>query len=229
MSEVRAFEEMLINMITDAFSTIHTNNEQSFDSIMESIEIILKVVPELHNDFIAEKEVLYLKAKQGFESLSRELETYEDEIIRDFTRSRKEAEISWAYRRDILETVLNIMGKHNKIAFINPDFATIGTPQPATVSSPPPAQPTQAPPPPPPPQQPLPPPPVQTPQPAELKPATPPPPQTPVSAERQAEQITEQQLREILDKNEQLSFKPQNPQVEPKKKSKWSGLISSRP
>lgn len=212
--KVGTFEELLMNMVTEAFEAIHMENDFLFDSIIESIEIMLKVVPPMYEDFYKEKQNLYQVANENFKQSAIKAQSYNDELYSEFIKGREDADISWSYRKDILEAILNTLAKYNKISFANRDYASLQSME----------------------QQPAPEIPQEIPQelPQELPQPTPqitqeqqPEPQQPEPIEEPnngPEEISDEQLKQLLAKNKKAT---EDQQSKPKK-SKWASLMSNK-
>ena len=124
MYEPKTFEELLMGQLNKAIEAMNAENSNLFDGIMESIEILLKIVPQMYNDYIKEKEILYQKAMENFKLTEQKTAQYQDELYREFAKSRQDSIISWAFRKDIFEVLVSLMSKYNKIAFTNQEFAS---------------------------------------------------------------------------------------------------------
>lgn len=123
MYEPKTFEELLMGQLNKAIEAMNASSDTIFDGIMESIEILLKFVPPMYNDYIKEKENLYNKALANFNVAEQQASQYQDDMYREFAKSKQEAIISWAFRKDLFEVLVSLMGKYNKIAFTNQEFA----------------------------------------------------------------------------------------------------------
>ena len=215
---IRTYEELVMSLVNEAIFAIHKEQDYYFDNIMESIEILLRVVPDMYNDFQKKKAELYQSANQNYNQAIMSLQQYDDEVYRSFIKNKEDSEISWSYRKDILEEVIVLLSKYNKIAFTHPEHASIDSIDSASLSS---MESTQQPP-------------AkiqsspqlqQTPQPQVQQPIKqtqiqhPPQPQFEQHPKEQNE-ISDEQLRQLLEVNQKPKQKSG--------KSKWSSLISNR-
>jgi hypothetical protein len=127
--EPKTYEELLMTLITKAFEAMTSNEASLFDGVIDSIEILLKVETPMYNDFMSSKIQLYEMAKNNLIETEKKLSSYNDELLKDFVKRKEEGEISWDFRKDVLETVLNVLSKYNKIAYTNQNFAVFNQPQ----------------------------------------------------------------------------------------------------
>jgi hypothetical protein len=61
----------------------------------------------------------------------------EDDYVRDTIRKRDESLIEWGYRKDVLESALNIINDFKMLPFSNPVYASIETEEPRQIEEPP--------------------------------------------------------------------------------------------
>ena len=125
VERVRTYEELLMSRIGKSFEAMDTSNEALFDEILDQLEMIFNLVPDLGEEYFKHKEALTKLAQEGYLASARKIEKMEDDYMRKIQKEIDDSTISWDYRKDLIESALKIMGKYNMIPFSNPVFAEL--------------------------------------------------------------------------------------------------------
>ena len=226
----RTYEELLINRIAKAFESMDNVNAEFFDEILDEIEMLFKLKPDMYEQLMIAKRAHESIYQQNMQMSKQKVSLLEDEIAQDITLKYYQTKIDWSYRKDLLESMINILNEFKLIPFTNPEYAEI---EPIDeIKSPQPQENVQ----PPVPQQPL--PPVPQPQPKQQVPYMPPvepsptveptnaPPELPkiiddFDLEQEAERLAreEEEIRKASQGQSQQQFQP------PSAKKKSLGLF----
>lgn len=148
----RTFEELLINRVAKAFESMDNVNAEFFDEILEELEMLFKLKPDMYEQLIKWKQYHESIFQQNLDLSKQKVSLLEDEIAQEITIKYYQTKIEWSYRKDLLETMLNILNEFKLIPFTNPEYAEIETiepTQPEQPLEPEVPQPTSPPPPPP--------------------------------------------------------------------------------
>jgi len=101
------YEGIVMDRFFKAFYAKDTDNETLFDSIMDEIEMLFKLVPELYNSYKSEKQKLDEYLAKALDKVAEDVSSINDEILKKAYKKHKEYEILWDYRSDLLEMMLN--------------------------------------------------------------------------------------------------------------------------
>ncbi|RLF28305.1 MAG: hypothetical protein DRN05_04375 [Thermoplasmata archaeon] len=101
------YEGIVMDRFFKAFYAKDTDNETLFDSIMDEIEMLFKLVPELYNSYKSEKQKLDEYLAKALDKVAEDVSSINDEILKKAYKNHKEYEILWDYRSDLLEMMLN--------------------------------------------------------------------------------------------------------------------------
>jgi len=145
----RTYEELLMNRITRCFEAMDIENERLFDELLEEIEMLFKLVPQLYNDLQRAKQIYQSATDQAYQLSAQKIAMLTDDYNKEIRRTRDTTVIEWSFRKDMLEAVMNILNQNQMIPFTNPIYAEIET-QPIEPAEPekevvPPSQPSQLP------------------------------------------------------------------------------------
>jgi hypothetical protein len=114
---VRTWEELMMDRITQAFHAKDQESPELFDSVIEEIEMLLKLVPSMDTEYKAIKEHKITLIKEGVEKVKQKITVCPDDITKEFVFRREISILDWDYRKDILDTVITLMGAYQKIPF----------------------------------------------------------------------------------------------------------------
>lgn len=126
-ANIRTYEELVMNRISKAFDSMDAGSAEVFDEIIDEIEMLLKLVPELYEQFEQAKVGHDALATQAFAESAKKIAALDDPYVRDFKETKDTATISWDYRKDMLESIINILGQNSMIPFASPVYSTIET------------------------------------------------------------------------------------------------------
>jgi len=148
----RTFEELLINRVAKAFESMDNVNAEFFDEILDELEMLFKLKPDMYEQLLKWKQYHDSIFQQNLELAKQKVALLEDEIAQEITIKYYQTKIEWSYRKDLLETMLNILNEFKLIPFTNPEYAEIETIEPTSPEQPlePEVPQTPSPPPPPP-------------------------------------------------------------------------------
>lgn len=121
----RTYEELLINRITKAFESMDNVNAEFFDEILDELEMLFKLKPNMYEQLMKWKQYHESIFQQSMNLANKKVRTLEDEIAQDITLKYYQTKIDWSYRKDMLETMINILNEHKMIPFTNPDYAEL--------------------------------------------------------------------------------------------------------
>jgi hypothetical protein len=96
-----------------------------FDEIVEEIEMLLQLKPPAHKEILGYKNLLLEKANSAIEEASSMSEYASNEIQK---RNFLQGEISsteWDIRKDYLEKIVEVMGRHQMIPLEKPMAAEV--------------------------------------------------------------------------------------------------------
>lgn len=227
----RTYEELLINRVAKAFESMDNVNAEFFDEILDELEMLFKLKPDMYEQLIKWKHYHDSVFQQNLDLARKKVSLLEDEIAQDVTMKYYQTKIDWSYRKDMLETMINILNEYKLIPFTNPEYAEIETVEELPESEQP-VEPEQKPPPPPPPVQP----PIEKPveKPIEppvissptLKPTNLPPNQPPQQIVEETDDELAQEAERLAREEEEIKkLSEQEPLPPPPQKKKGLGLF----
>lgn len=121
----RTYEELLINRITKAFESMDNVNAEFFDEILDELEMLFKLKPDMYDQLMKWKKYHATIFQQNMELAKKKVSQLDDEIAQDITVKYYQTKIDWSYRKDMLETMINILNEYKMIPFTNPEYAEI--------------------------------------------------------------------------------------------------------
>ena len=126
----RTFEELLINRVAKAFESMDNVNAEFFDEILDELEMLFKLKSDMYEQLIKWKKYHESIFQQNLDLSKQKVALLEDEIAQDITIKYYQTKIEWSYRKDLLESMLNILNEFKLIPFTNPEYAEIETIEP---------------------------------------------------------------------------------------------------
>jgi len=114
------YEDLLMDSIYHMRLAKRTGEEYIFDELLDEIEMLFGLVPELHQAYQPIKQHLEQLANQNMEEIQNEAATIEDDILKRLFKSQKTAMVKWDYRTDMLDAILNLMNDYQLVPFKNP-------------------------------------------------------------------------------------------------------------
>lgn len=115
-----AYENLVMGRIDKMFEAKELGNGELFDELIDEIEMLFRMVPELRQEYIKVKAELDKDIQMAKTQTKALINAIEDPIIRDITTEQKKQTIEWEYRSDILESILTILDTYQMVPFINP-------------------------------------------------------------------------------------------------------------
>ena len=116
----RTFEELLMGRIGKLYEAKEAGDDYLFDEVLDEVEGLFGLVPELYTIFSRQKEELNVMATQNMKQLATQMSLIEDEITRRVIDTQKKATIKWEYRTDMLDLILSLVNEYQMIPFANP-------------------------------------------------------------------------------------------------------------
>jgi len=123
--DIRAYEDLVLQRVLRAFDGIDNGNADYVDDVLDSIEMLFKLKPHLQAELEKEKQRLAIIAQQSFLESYKRVAAEDDELSKQFKQQQDSSRIKWGYRKDLLESILNIMNSNQLIPFKSPTFASI--------------------------------------------------------------------------------------------------------
>jgi len=117
---IRSFEELLWDKVVKMSQAKEMGNEYFFDELLEEAEMLIKLVPEIHQRFEQQKNQLDKLVDANLTALKIMSTKIDDDITRDLLKTQKTALIKWEFRNDMLEAVLQLLNDFQMIPFANP-------------------------------------------------------------------------------------------------------------
>lgn len=114
---IRTWEELMMDRLAQAFRAKDQDNPELFDNILEEMEMLLKLVPQMHNELEAIKSHKISLLKEGVKKVEARANTCPDDVTKRFVYQKEVYVLEWDYRTDLLDTVISIMGAYQKIPF----------------------------------------------------------------------------------------------------------------
>jgi hypothetical protein len=137
--KTKTYEELLIGRISKAFEAMDNTNQDFFDEIIDEIEMLFKLKPEMYSQLLEWKKYHQGVAEQAFRLAAQKIGMLEgDDIAQRITKQYYTNHIEWSYRKDMLESMINILNAFKMIPFSIPDYAEIESGEEATIESAPP-------------------------------------------------------------------------------------------
>jgi len=121
----RTYEELLMNRITRCFEAMDIENDRLFDELLEEIEMLFKLVPQLYNDLQRAKQVYQTATDRSYKASAQAVAMLTDDYNKEIRRTRDATVIEWSFRKDMLEAIMNILNQNQMIPFTNPIYAEI--------------------------------------------------------------------------------------------------------
>jgi len=135
--KTKTYEELLIGRISKAFEAMDNTNQDFFDEIIDEIEMLFKLKPEMFEQLLQWKRYHQGVAEQAFRLASQKISMLEgDDIAQRITKQYYTTHIEWSYRKDMLESMINILNAFKMIPFSIPDYAEIESGEEVTLQEP---------------------------------------------------------------------------------------------
>jgi len=127
MSDVRTFEELLIERINKTLTALDNESFEQFDHIMENTEILLKIKKGLHDIYMKWKTYYGKQLQLAYAEIERRVSVIDDPYTKKIQKERNEAISEWGYRLDLLQKMISLLNDYNLVPFGTPEYAEIQT------------------------------------------------------------------------------------------------------
>ena len=118
--ELITMEKLLTKRIDKLFDAMDNAIGDLFDDIIDEIEMLLKLAPPIYEELMIEKQVLIREMDGATKSISQISELARDEIYKQRFLVGETSSIEWDFRKDYMQSIINIMGKYQLIPFESP-------------------------------------------------------------------------------------------------------------
>jgi hypothetical protein len=118
-------ESLLVRRLEKVFEAMDIADGFLFDEIIEEIEMLMQLKPPAHNELIRHKNGLMDKAAKALEEASEMAEYASNEIQKRNFLSGEMSATEWDVRKEYLEKIVEVMGKHQMIPFEKPITADV--------------------------------------------------------------------------------------------------------
>ena len=114
------YEDLLMDSIYHMRLAKREGEEYIFDELLDEVEMLFSLVPELKQLYLPAKQELERLAAQNIQQIKNDAATIDDDILKDLFLAQKTAIVKWDFRTDMLETVLNLMNDYQMLPYKNP-------------------------------------------------------------------------------------------------------------
>lgn len=118
--ELITMEKLLTKRIDKLFEAMDNAIGDLFDDIIDEIEMLLRLAPPIYEELMIEKQVLIREMDGAVKSVSQISELARDEIYKQRFLVGETSSIEWDFRKDYMQSIINIMGKYQLIPFESP-------------------------------------------------------------------------------------------------------------
>ena len=116
----RSYEELLMGRVGKLYEAKEEGNGYLFDEVLDEIEGLFGLIPELYAIFATKKAEYSTDATSALQQLSMQTKAIDDDITRDVIDAQKKATIQWEYRSDMLDIIVAIINDYQMIPFSTP-------------------------------------------------------------------------------------------------------------
>jgi len=120
------FEDLLMDSVYHMRMAKREGEEYIFDELLDEVEMLFGLVPELNQNYLPTKQELEQLAAANINKVNIEAATIDDDILKDLFLAQKQAIIKWDFRTDMLETILTLMNDYQMIPYQNPFIGELG-------------------------------------------------------------------------------------------------------
>lgn len=124
---IRTYEELVWDKIVKMSTAKETGNEYLFDELLDEIEMLFKLMPEIYAAFKPEKDELDKALQNNLKQAKNYTATIVDEITKEVITKQKQAVLAWEYRSDMLEMIFNLVNSFQMIPFTNPELSELAS------------------------------------------------------------------------------------------------------
>lgn len=119
--ELKTMETLLMRRLEKLFEAMDDGYGPLVDEIIDEMEMLFKLKPPIYNEVIAIKESLLEEVEKAMQEVVQLSEMARDDIQRRRFLETEMDSIDWEYRKDYLESIIEIMGKYQMIPYLQPD------------------------------------------------------------------------------------------------------------
>ena len=112
------YEDLVMNRIQMLFHAKDTGNADFFDELVDEIEMLFKLVPDLYSSYKEQKEKLDESLGLLLSKVDQEIDSVNDEILRKVYKAQKQEALFWDYRNDTLELILNAFNNYGMLPYL---------------------------------------------------------------------------------------------------------------
>jgi len=118
--ELITMERLLTRRIDKLFEAMDNAIGDLFDDIIDEIEMLLRLAPPIYEELMIEKQGLIREMDGATKSVSQISELARDDIYKQRFLVGETSSIEWDFRKDYMQSIINIMGKYQLIPFESP-------------------------------------------------------------------------------------------------------------
>lgn len=120
------FEDLLMDSIFNMRVAKREGAEYLFDELLDEVEMLFDLIPELSQSYLSTKQELERLASQNIQQIKAEAATIDDPILKDLFLAQKTAIVKWEFRTDMLDSILKLMNEYQMIPYANPYVGELG-------------------------------------------------------------------------------------------------------
>jgi hypothetical protein len=125
MSDIRTYEEVLLERINKLLVALDSESPEQFDRILEHTEVLLKVKMNLYALFIKWKEYYGKQLLLAYDTTNAKIAMIDDPYNKKLLKEKNEAIAEWGYRLDVLEKLVTLLNDYNLVPFGTPEYAEV--------------------------------------------------------------------------------------------------------
>ena len=124
-TKTMTYEQLLMGRLTRAFEAMDFGDGLAFDDIVEGLEMLLKLRPELFQELMEYKQGLVQEVQQVLEQARMFASQARNQIQQRIIYDSEVDSIEWDARKDYFDKIIEIMGNNNLIAMQMTEPSTI--------------------------------------------------------------------------------------------------------
>jgi len=114
----RTYEELLMGRLGKLFDAKEEGNNYLFDEVLDEIEGLFALAPELLNIYLTKKNQHNKEAEVALQQMSIEISSLgADDITKEVLKTQKTATIQWEYRSDMMDEIISILNEYQMIPY----------------------------------------------------------------------------------------------------------------
>lgn len=119
------FEQLLMKRIERAIDAKDVGNGPIFDEVIESLEMLLKLRPNIYNELMVFKAQLIEQTTQVMQQVEAFANNARNQIQRKVFYEGEAASVEWDARKDYFDKIIEVMGNNQLIPMQVQEPATI--------------------------------------------------------------------------------------------------------